>query len=215
MEETEKKTISLSDVANVIDNLDLLVRTECKYLTTWANTEGNVSEIYQVVLENARKNLLLNLSKWNEEELKMHFLSLVFLASELNIPEKMQVFYERPLSGSVQGYSFSVICDCVVATPTQGGRPKTPYFFLQEFKKEKGDGIDPEAQMLVAMLLAQQTNNDQKVIYGGWFRGENWHFTTLFGNEYCTSRQYVATNPEDLKKIVHMLQYLKTLILGR
>jgi hypothetical protein len=49
--------------------------------------------------------------------------------------------------------------------------PDSPYFFLQEFKKKRGENrndkpFDPEAQMLKAMLIAQNLNNDGKIIYG-------------------------------------------------
>ncbi len=211
-----RKTISLADVANVIDTLQLSVLQDGQYLRTWEQAAGGkIDSIQATALEKARISLELNRSKWNEEELKMKFISVIMDVAQVEIPNKIEVFYERPLQGTIQDYEFLVICDCIIATPTAGGRPKIPYFFLQEFKKGKGDKIDAEAQALVAMLLAQQANNDRKAIYGAWLIGENWHFTTLFGNEYCTSRQYVATNPEDLKKIVYMLQYLKTLILSR
>ncbi|MCU0389489.1 MAG: hypothetical protein MUE81_00075 [Thermoflexibacter sp.] len=207
-----KNTISLTDVANVIEKLDLYTTRECKHLQVWWENKGAISPIYEILLEQRRKELEINLSAWNEEELKMEFVSPVFQASELNIEGKIKVFYERPLEATLQGYEFAVICDCIVATPTQAGRPQNPYFFLQEFKKAKGDTIDPEAQMLVAMLIAQQKNNNNKPIYGGWFRGENWHFTTLNGNEYCTAPTLFATRKEDLQQIVYMLQYLKTLV---
>jgi hypothetical protein len=210
-----QKTISLTDIANVIDTLGLTRLNECHHLAQWMQSVGKISVAYQEILEVARKNLILNRSNWNEEELKMKFISPVIAASEIEVLNQIQVFYERPLSGTLQGYSFSIICDCIVASPTQGGRPKEPYFFLQEFKKEKGDRNDPEAQMLVAMLLSQQANNDGKPVYGAWLQGENWYFCVLNGIEYCRSRLYAATDAAQLEKIVFMLQYLKELILNR
>jgi hypothetical protein len=210
-----KKTISLADVGNVIDTLNLTVVQNSIHLEEWQAAKGEIASMYVASLEKARKNLALNSNKWNEEELKMKFISIVMNASEVEENNKLAIFYERPLEGTIQGYEFSVICDCIIGTTTAGGRPKAPYFFLQEFKKGKGDRIDAEAQALIAMLLAQKENNDNKVVYGAWLIGENWHFTTLHGNEYCVSRQYVATNADDLQKIVYMLQYLKTLILDK
>jgi hypothetical protein len=210
-----KNTISLTDVANVIDTLNILSVRECKHLAEWETATGSISSAHQEILEEVRQELVVNRNKWNEEELKMNFVSAVMRASKLNVPDEIKVFYERPLVGTVQGYNFSIICDCMVATPTQGGRPKAPYFFLQEFKKGKGDGLDAEAQVLVAMLLAQQQNNDQKPLYGAWLIGENWCFTVLNGNEYCISDSLKGTNPDDLTKIVYMIQHLKTIIQGR
>lgn len=210
--EIEKKIISLADVGNVIDALNLWNKVDCLLLADWQKVEGTINLAYQNVLEIARQKLRLNRSKWNEEELKMKFISVVMEASEIEMPDKIQVFYERPLAGTIQNYEFSVICDCMIATPTQGGKPKAPYFFLQEFKKEKGDKIDPEAQMLVAMLLAQQENAMQNPVYGAWVQGENWYFAILNDKEYCRSDVYIATETEDLKKIIYMLQYLKTVV---
>jgi hypothetical protein len=210
-----KNTISLTDVANVIDILNILNVRECVHLAEWEASIGHISAAHQEILEEVREELLLNRNQWNEEELKMNFVSAVMRASKLNVPNEIKVFYERPLTGSVQGYNFSIICDCMVATPTQGGRPKAPYFFLQEFKKGKGDGLDAEAQVLVAMLLAQLQNNDQKPLYGAWLIGENWCFTVLNGNEYCISESLKGTDPKDLQKIVFMIQHLKTIIRDR
>jgi hypothetical protein len=38
---------------------------------------------------------------WNEEELKMHFLSLIFDHADIELPDKIKLFYERPLSATV------------------------------------------------------------------------------------------------------------------
>jgi hypothetical protein len=210
-----KKTISLADVANVVDTLGISVNQNCADLMAWRNIKGDIPLTYQPILEEARQKLSKNLSFWNEEELKMNFVSVTFIASQLEEPQEIKVFYERSLEGKVDDYEFSVVCNCLVATPSLGGRPKAPYFFLQEFKKEKGDKIDAEAQMLVAMLLAQEMNQDGKPIYGGWFRGENWHFTMLQGREYCTAPTLFATRQDDLQQIVYMLQHLKTIIHNR
>ncbi len=215
MSKVTKQTISLTDVANVIDTLNIMTVRECKHLAEWEAAEGIITAAHQEILEEVRQDLLHNRNQWNEEELKMNFVSAVMRASKVSEPNQIKVFYERPLSGTIQGYDFSVICDCMVATPTQGGRPKSPYFFLQEFKKGKGDSVDAEAQVLVAMLLSQQLNNDDKPLYGAWLIGENWCFTVLNGNEYCVSESLKGTDMNDLTKIVYMLQYLKNIIQNR
>ncbi len=93
--------------------------------------------------------------------------------------------------------------------------PQQPYFFLQEFKKGKGEKSDPEAQMLMAMLIAQHKNNGNKPIYGGYLVGRNWYFTTLIGTNYCISRQFDATIQSELFQIAYILRHLKTMILSR
>jgi hypothetical protein len=102
----------------------------------------------------------------------------------------------------------------MVATPVVN-TPKKPFFFLQEFKRKKGDKKDPEAQMLIAMLIAQHENNDNQPVYGGFVIGTSWQFTTLVGKHYCVSSVYEATKKEDLLQIVYILRKLQQLILDR
>jgi hypothetical protein len=113
----------------------------------------------------------------------------------------------------------SVICDCMLAKPLGINRPDKPYFFLQEAptrpspeRKEK-KSKDAEAQMLGAMLIAQQINNNQKPVYGAFLQGRNWIFTTLHDKDYCVSEQLDTTKIRDLELIINVLQNLKTSIL--
>jgi hypothetical protein len=69
--------------------------------------------------------------------------------------------------------------------------------------------------MLTAMLIAQSLNDDDKTLFGGYLIGHNWHFATLTGKTYSTSRQYDATDCADLWQIVYALRTLKDLILSR
>lgn len=131
-------------------------------------------------------------------------------------------FYERSLSGTVKDAPLAVICDCVIATP-RVNTPDIPYFFLQEAptrpspkgKEKKNKKKDPEAQMLIAMLIAQQKNNDNKPIYGGYLLGTGWHFTTLIGNDYCVSHRLEVSVKSHLLQTIYILRQLKTLILER
>lgn len=69
--------------------------------------------------------------------------------------------------------------------------------------------------MLVAMLLAQNMNNDNKPIYGCYVIENNWFFTTLIGLDYCVSRQFNAVEKPELISITFKLRHLKALILNR
>ena len=152
---------------------------------------------------------------WNEEELKVKFVGLIFRLANISTKDKIKVFYERPLAAQVNGYDLAVISDCFVATPLPFNEFDTPLFFLQEFKKKRGKKKDPEAQMLMAMLIAQEKNKDDKPLYGGYLFGSIWNFTLLNGKEYSNSRQYDTTKWEDLLQIIFILRKLKELILNR
>jgi hypothetical protein len=211
----DKEKLNHYDHFEVLERFNIEKNEFCTSLDEWLDTTGILTATEQELLTEICRDMKLVGRDWNEEELKMNFVAIIFFVAKLNVPKKMQVFYERKLSGVVEGIPISVKVDGMVATPTNANRPKIPYFFLQEFKRSLGDDHDPEGQMLSAMLLAQDLNNDSKPIYGCWLQGKNWNFTTLIGRDYCVSKQYDATDMEDLHQIVFILRKLKDLILNR
>jgi hypothetical protein len=213
MENIEK--LNHYDGAEVIERFNIEKEAECTVLEDWLTVTGTLTAAQQEILDEAQVDMKLVGRDWNEEELKMNFVALVFFVAKLNVPKKIRIFYERKLSGEVEGIPISVKIDGMLATPTNANRPKTPYFFLQEFKRSLGDDHDPEGQMLAAMILAQELNKDGKPLYGCWLQGKNWNFTTLIGKTYCVSQQFDATDKADLAQIVFILRKLKDLILNR
>ena len=79
----------------------------------------------------------------NEEELKIRFIGSLFSIAKVDVKSKLRLFFERSISAIVQNYQLSVICDCMIATPKGYNTPQNPYFFLQEFKKKRGEKNDP------------------------------------------------------------------------
>ena len=200
-------TFNLNEV-KTCKNLDELLSSKDK-----TNT---ITDFENATLESALERYAAIGRGWNEEELKMHFISPILNVANPNLPSVCKTFFERPLTGIINGYELFVVTDCMVASYNSGGQPVSPYFFLQEFKQSQRFGkTDPEGQMLVAMLLAQQINQDQKPLYGCFVVEKNWHFTTLSGTDYCISQQFNSTNKTDLLQIVFILQKLKELILRR
>jgi hypothetical protein len=213
MENIEK--LNHYDIFEVIDTFKIEKIRNCTTLKNWLDVSGSLNPYENQFMEQAREQLDLKWNEWNEEELKMHFISLVFFIAQIEVPKHLSIFYERKLSGKVNDVIISLIVDCMLANSTFSGRPKLPYFFLQEFKQSLGDGHDPEGQMLAAMILAQELNQDKQPLYGCWLQGKFWNFTTLIGKEYCISKTYDATNIDDLHQIVFILRKLKELILNR
>jgi hypothetical protein len=187
----------------------------CALLNRWLSVENhalNLSDFERQDLELLRKQLIAEGAGWNEEELKMQFLAFIFRYARFNENEKLKIFYERSMVANINNCYVSVKCDCLIATPKGIYSPKNPYFFLQEFKKQKNND-DAEGQMLAAMLVAQQINDNEKPIYGCFLQGKNWTFTTLHQQNYCISRQYDATQPTELSHILGVLLHLKHIIL--
>jgi hypothetical protein len=203
------------DGSEVLERFNIKKNMTCPTLKEWLTVQGILTSVEIGILEDVRFDLEKVGRYWNEEELKINFIAFVFYLAKINVADKIQVFFERPLSGNVENIHISVKVDAMIASPTAANRPKLPYFFLQEFKRSLGDDHDPEGQMLAAMILAQELNQDQKPIYGCWLQGKNWNFTTLIGRDYCVSKQYDATDIEDLYQIVFILRKLKDLILNR
>jgi hypothetical protein len=197
---------------NIIGRHDLERNIECEILARLTTATGAIEAKFAEYLEFHRQNLQIYGEYWNEEELKMNFLAHIFYVAELREFKKIDIFYERNLSWVFEGKTERVICDCLLAKPFGIYAPQVPYFFLQEFKKQK-QNEDAEGQMLLAMLIAQHENNNGKPIFGCYLQGKNWVFTTLHDKNYCVSRQYDATQTADLHQIIFSLRALKQLIL--
>ena len=209
MEELRKLEYDLDQIA---DAFGIQRVSQCKHIEEWVSSTYDLTATESEILGDSLSEMQKVGDYWNEEELKIQFVGLAFYIAKVNVDNKIRVFYERPLSAEIDGYKLAVIAGCIVATPKQFSTPQNPYFFLQEFKKGKGEKNDPEAQMLTAMLIAQHKNADDKPVYGGYLIGKNWVFTTLVGKDYCTSRQFDASLKHDILQIIFNLRHLKTLI---
>ena len=210
------KKLNHYDNSEVIDRFEINKVFKTPILDNWLNQPtGILKPAHQEIIDEARQLLSYKWDEWNEEELKMNFVSLVIFVAQLDVPKFISTYYERKLSGTAQDIPISVTVDCMLASPTFSGRPKMPYFFLQEFKRSLGDSHDPEGQMLAAMILAQELNKDGKPLFGSWIQGRFWYFTTLLGKDYSVSKPFNATEPDDLLSIVFTLRNLKELILKR
>jgi hypothetical protein len=185
----------------------------CAILERLLDTSNQVYQAELAVLEPHRLKLLEEGDFWNEEELKMQFLAFLFYHTDINEVDKIKIFYERALKAKIGNNTISVVCDCMLAKPLGINRPDKPYFFLQEFKKQK-NADDAEGQMLGAMLIAQQINANDKPVYGAFLQGRNWIFTTLHAKDYCVSEQLDATKIADLSKLIGILKNLKQIILS-
>jgi hypothetical protein len=200
------------DIDQVLHHFGLKRGTNCKNLAELIDVTIDKSFALPELLELQRQKLKYEGDVWNEEELKMHFLSVVFLYANFEVPDKMKLFYERTLASVVQDIPLSVICDALLASPLGINTPQRPYFFLQEFKKGKKSTDDAEGQMLIAMLIAQHLNADHQPIYGCYILGKIWYFTSLHEKNYCFTDSFDATKMDDLARILHILKNLKYVV---
>jgi hypothetical protein len=203
------------DLNALANAFSLQVIPSSQAMHDWTSATYEFTPLEQELFNEMAEEVTEDSGYWNEEDLKIDFVGLAFRIARVKTPKKIKVFYERPLSAIVGEYELAVISDCIVATPEPFHAPRHPYFFLQEFKKKRGEKKDPEAQMLTAMLIAQELNKDNKPIYGGYLIGNNWNFTLLDGKNYCKSDQFDAAKQPQLLQIIFILRKLKELILNR
>jgi hypothetical protein len=203
---------------HIID-LDLLADTfnidrtnQCQHLQNWLAATYTLNNFEETLLSQIYEKTKDKVSYFNEEELKVQVVAFLFFLADLDVEHKIKVFYERPLNAVIDDHLLSVIVDCMVAQPMRFNKPKKPYFFLQEYKKGKGDDKDPEAQMLAAMLIAQHQNKNGLPVYGSFTIGSHWNFTTLIDKTYCVSPNFDISKHNDFKQVVFILRKLKDFI---
>jgi hypothetical protein len=200
------------DMDIIINNFALETGKTSELMTKWFSSSFKISEHDLKRLEKIRNQYFEEGDYWNEEELKVRFIAQIMEISEMEEKGKIKAFLERNIKTNTENYEINVNVDLMLATPLGKNSPQRPYFFLQELKKGKKSGNDPEAQMLAAMLASQILNNDGKSVFGCYEVGRNWYFTTLEDNKYILSRQFDATNHSDLIQIVNILHNIKSLI---
>jgi len=189
--------------------------SKSEVLQSWLQNEVSIlDDDSEIILREIEPYIETEIDGWLEEELKMNLLSPILILSRLKETEKIGVFFERPISAEFEKGKISVVTDCMVSSVFGLTTPQTPYFFMQEFKKSKGDKQDPEGQMLAAMLAAQHLNNNGKTLYGSFVVGRDWFFAVLDGKNYSRSESLRLTQPKELRQVILTLRKLKQIILN-
>lgn len=181
-------------------------------LKEWLDVTGSLNEHEVFLLNQVHEKLIRNMNHWNEEELKMQFISMITLLAYFNDP--IITYYDREISETIYDVYLSCKSDMMLSKGI-GELIKTPYFFLHEYKREKKYSGDPIGQMLGGMLIGQARNHNGKPMYGCYVQGRYWYFSTLEDKKYVLSKGYDASEIEEAKQIIYILRKLKTIILER
>ncbi len=213
------KKISCENIDDVLGNFNIQkVKYDSALLNRWLTIgdeqDNQLTPTQTVLFEDVLAQLNASVENWNEEELKIKALSLIFYIAQMEDLPRVKMFFERPIHAIIAPFSIDVKVDCMLATPWGQGTPQHPYFFLQEFKQEKKKSLDPEAQMLAAMVGAQEINKNGKPLFGGYIIGRNWFFGVLEGKIYTISNALNATEELDLRKIISILRRLKHVLVA-
>ena len=178
---------------------------------------------YSVSLSDDIEPLFINLiqeneslmDSYSEEDLKVNFIvpllnKVHFKSFENNIRD----FYELPLKYETADFIFSGTTDFVVSSGLV--KSKTPYFFIQEFKRSEEYG-NPRPQLLAELISAVELNHWNS-IKGAYIIGAIWHFVILekLANnqyQYFVSQNFDSMRLDDLKAIYTHLLYIKNEII--
>lgn len=183
-------------------------------LEEWLQAEATLTTEMTASIVKLKKALLRNADAWNEEELKVFFIShiLDLIDFEIEFGEiKLKPFLDRPLSFTFQQEIYKGEVDFIIATGRQ--LPKKPYFFVHEYKQETKKDTDPLGQLLMGMLAARFNNENVEEMYGIYIVGRNWFFVVLnTKNQYAVSDAFIATQ-DDIFQIVGILQKAKQYII--
>jgi hypothetical protein len=179
-------------------------------LTEWMQCPNTLTEEERAYLRKFRSILLQKIATWSEEDLKMKFISHLLEVVDFDETDEYRSFFDATVKTHINNHTITAKADMTVATGI--AEPQVPFFFMQEYKKERGSDNDPLAQVLGAMIVAQSLNNAAHVMmYGCYVIGRNWFFVVLAGSQYAVSGSYDSTK-DDLFTIVEILRKLKTII---
>jgi hypothetical protein len=196
-----------------IEDVFLLTEVEeLNVLNEWIAYRCDILNHENQQLTKLSDRLKKHVIDWNEEELKIQFIALLFDLVDYN-QKNSQAFFERTFEVEINNDMLKVSVDCVIA---EGKRsPKIPFFCLHEYKREIDSSSDPLGQVLIAMVAAQFINQDPEPVYGVYIVGRLWHFLVLHEKKYCLNLALDATKKNDIESIFFMLRYIKNIAKSR
>ncbi len=197
------------------DELNIIVNIKQQFndykFDIWFNNKIALSDEVELFLENLLLKYKNLISSFNEEDLKLYFLSPLFFKIDfLSFKNDCRAFYNEKLTYKTDKFILNGEVDFVFAKGLK--RSKTPYFFIQEFKRGKKNS-DPEPQLL-AELIAGLELNLWNEIRGAYIVGAIWNFVILEKiNQnsyiYYVSQNFDSTKLEDLQNIYKNLLVIR------
>ena len=179
-------------------------------LNDWLDVTNTLTQTEKDQLEIHRAELEANVSFWNEEELKIKFLAFILRMANYDSSKTYRTYLDREISGIVQKEPLTTKADYMISKGL-GDYYSAPYFCFHEFKRKK-NADDPVAQVLLAMLIAHEQNQNDKPIYGCYIIGANWYFMIFKNNTYAVSTSFDAMKTADIQAILLILRKFKVIL---
>ncbi len=195
-------------------NLNRIKTPYTPLMSEWTNAVTELSAIEQAVFNKLIARAIRDIEGWQEEDLKMKFLSPVLELAHFMDDDTVHSYFEKTVSATVDDYFLKTKTDFMLAKGILD-KPQQPYFHFQEWKPHKRPSGDSMAQLLEALLIAQELNQHQFPMYGCEVMGKYWSFVILEGRDYCISESFDCTKHNDLLKIIAILRKFKQILEAR
>jgi hypothetical protein len=165
----------------------------------------------QVYFEKVLLRALGSIEGWNEEDLKMKFISPILDLGQMIDDPQVIGYFDKTISTTVEKIKLTVKSDFMLAKGVLDVFT-TPYFHFQEYKPNKNPTGDSMGQLVEAFLIAQEKNQNGKPLYGVEVVGKQWVFVVMDGKSYCISKPFICTDKDDLLKIIAILRKFKEIL---
>jgi hypothetical protein len=174
-------------------------------------TKSELNDWEKHLFDYINKDLVKQIVGWNEEMLKMNFISPVLILGHIKETDDYKPYYESTIEATVEEQFLKVRTDMMIATGVLES-PEEPFFYFQEYKKVKEPKGDPTAQLIEAFLIAQVKNNITRPLYGCTVYGREWEFYIMTDKTYCVSKAYNCTDQDSLLQIIAILRKFKEIL---
>ncbi len=207
------ETINYSNVTKDIIRKKLGLKNveKCEFLTNWLDRSKTteITDIETFVAEKLQKMMLRRIEEWNEFELSEHFIGPIMAMVDFNT-DYFSMFAERTIEVQTENFLLTGKADMLVASGET--EPISPYFCLQEYKRQTAPNNHPLFQVIAEMYAASQKNNNSKPVYGISIIGKMWQFVVLQNSDYCLSYSFTADSPQ-IFEIFKILKALKDILI--
>ena len=177
----------------------------------WFNSEIKISKEITNFLEKLLNKTSDLIPYYDEEDLKVHFLTPLFLHIDFtSFEKKFRDFYHEQITYKTDKFIFNGKVDFVLAKGLI--ESEEPYFFIQEFKRGE-EFLNPRPQLLAELIAGLELSNLSE-IKGAFIVGSNWNFVILekLGKnnyKYFISEQFNSTKIDELLQIYKNLLFIK------
>ena len=196
---------------------DIERNVERERFASWFTSPVKVDAATEAFLAELIEENTLLIDSYGEEDLKIKFIGPLLKQVRFTSYEKrVRDFYEVSMTYATDRFILKGTVDFMVAEGLVDS--KTPYFFIQEFKRSEEYG-NPRPQLLAELISALELNQWTE-IKGAYVIGGNWRFVILEKlaqdtYQYFLSQNFDATKLDDLTEVYKHLVCVKQEILAR